>query len=47
MLIDQHNHHQVGLPPIQDDIEAAWLEGKGELTEEQVGGNWTEYRRID
>ena len=31
---------QVGLPPIQDDIEAAWLEGKGELTEEQVGNRW-------
>ena len=27
---------QAGLPSIRDEIEAAWLEGRGELTEEQV-----------
>jgi len=27
---------QEGLPSLKDEIEAAWLEGKGELTDEQV-----------
>ena len=27
---------QAGLPSIKDEIEAVWLEGRGELTDEQV-----------
>ena len=27
---------QEGLPSIRDEIEAAWLEGRGQLTDEQV-----------
>ena len=37
---------QEGLPSIRDEIEAAWLEGRGQLTDEQVARKYLYYYKV-